>query len=350
MSSPSPAPREVLAGRLRKQADACRGLGSSFYAALLNQAAADLLREGPSWEVLAGREREPGTAALPLRFMAAVNRLVLGGELPELARAYPAPQAEGDAAAAWPLFRRALVERRAEIRAFVDQPCQTNEVGRSTSLLGGFLEVSRRTGLPLRLLEVGASAGLNLRWDRYRYEAGGVGWGDPGSPVRFLDAFTSPPDLRSSVRVAVRKGCDVQPIDPGSADGALTLRAFVWPDQRARLARLDGAIRIAREVPVEVERSGAADFLARELASPVAGVATVVYHSVFLQYVGGAERRRMADALARAASFAAAGAPVHLLTMEPARPTSAITFEIRLDGKLLGTSKAHGSGVRWLLR
>ncbi len=36
--------------------------------------------------------------------------------------------------------------------------------------------------MPLRLLEVGASAGINLRWDRYRYEADEFSWG-PASPL-----------------------------------------------------------------------------------------------------------------------------------------------------------------------
>ena len=44
-------------------------------------------------------------------------------------------------------------------------------------MLGGFLEIARRTGLTLRLLEVGASAGLNLRFDSYRYELGDERWG-----------------------------------------------------------------------------------------------------------------------------------------------------------------------------
>ena len=46
------------------------------------------------------------------------------------------------------------------------------------ALLGGFLEVAHRTKLPLRILEVGASAGLNLNWDRYRYESTDGAWGD----------------------------------------------------------------------------------------------------------------------------------------------------------------------------
>ena len=57
----------------------------------------------------------------------------------------------------------------------VVQPVQTNEPGRSVSLLGGYLEVARaHPGLPLRVFEVGASAGLNLLWDEFRYEVRGA--------------------------------------------------------------------------------------------------------------------------------------------------------------------------------
>ena len=46
-------------------------------------------------------------------------------------------------------------------------------------IVGGFLAVAAHTGLPLRTFEVGASAGLNLRWDRFFYEARGATWGPP---------------------------------------------------------------------------------------------------------------------------------------------------------------------------
>ena len=51
---------------------------------------------------------------------------------------------------------------------------QTNEVGRCLALVPALAEVARATGGPLSLLEVGCSAGLNLRFDRYR-----LGYGDP---------------------------------------------------------------------------------------------------------------------------------------------------------------------------
>src|SRR5438034_5449361 len=109
-------------------------------------------------------------SALALRFMGAVHRLVLEGRAPALARHYPSAGGEAGLEGAWAAFRDTLEQHRDTLRALVTSPVQTNEVGRSAALLGGFLLVARETGLPLRLLELGASAGLNLRWDHYRSE------------------------------------------------------------------------------------------------------------------------------------------------------------------------------------
>ncbi len=342
-----PAPVDVLARRLRFQAAACHELGSPFYSALLEAAADDLERGGAVARLLEGFETEPGGAALALRLMAAVHRLVLVDDLPELARHYPSTGGDGDAAAAWPLFLRAVAERPGEIRSLMTRGCQTNEVGRSAALLGGFLEIARRTKLPLRLLEIGASAGLNLRWDRYRYESARGAWGPEDAHVRFTHSFTEPPPLDVAAEVAERLGCDLQPIDASSEEGALTLRSFVWADQLGRLAQLDGAIEIAADVPVEVERIAAGEFLERELRVPAAGVATAVYHSVFVQYLPENERHRILDAIESGRARSTRDSPVHHLQMEPG-PSS--MFEIRLDGELLATSRAHGTDVRWLVR
>jgi hypothetical protein len=339
-----PAPREVLTGRLRFQAQGCAELGSPFYAALLESAAADLEAGGPAWDLLAGYEDESEWSALALRFMGAVHRLVLQERLAQLAPHYPSVGGDGNASNAWPVLRDALPEHRTEIRQLIARGCQTNEVGRSAALLGGFLEVAHRTGLPLRILEIGASAGLNLRWDRYRYESGDIGWGDEHSPVRFVHFFEVPPPLDRTVEVAERRGCDLEPVDPLSEDGALTLRSFIWADQLGRMSRLDGAIQIAAEMPVSVERMDAAAFLERELNDRQAGVATVVFHSIFVQYLTEGIRRRITAAIGHAVSRGTSDAPVHHLSLEPDEGR----IEIRLDGELLATSNGHGGGIRWL--
>jgi hypothetical protein len=297
------------------------------------------------WQVLSGFEHESAWAALALRMMGAVHRLVLLDELPELAPHYPSSGGDGDPEAAWPIFKQALADRRDEIRQLMARGCQTNEVGRSAALLGGFLEVAQRTGLPLRLLEIGASAGLNLRWDKYRYESAAGAWGEESSPVRFDHAFDVPPPLNRAADVFERKGCDLAPIDPASEDGALTLRSFIWADHLSRLALLDGAIQVAHDLPVEIERIDAATFLERELGTAVAGAATVVCHSVFMQYVDAKGQKRILGAIEKAETRATSDAPVHYLRMEPNNGT----FEVRLGSELLATSGPHGTGVRWLV-
>jgi hypothetical protein len=326
---------ETLAGRLRWQARGCEALGSPFYARLLESASADLEAGGPVWDVLTGFEVEDRGSAIALRLLAPVHRKVLAGELAELDRHYPSTGGDGDATAAWPRFREFLKRNVGWVRKELERPCQTNEVGRSAALMGGFLEVSHRTRKPLRILELGASAGLNLRWDRYFYQSADGAWGDESSPVRFTHSFEVAPPLNRAVDVVERSGCDLSPIDPTSVEGALTLRSFIWADQLARLSQLDGAIEVAAQMPVHVERIAAADFLERELAMPRDDVATVIYHSVFMQYVSEPERERIASAIKDACVF--------YLRMEPAYPL----FEVRLDDELLGTSHAHGTNVRW---
>jgi hypothetical protein len=163
--------------------------------------------------------------------------------------------------------------------------------------------------------------------------------------VRFVTSFDVPPPLNRNADVVARKGCDLNPIDPTSEDGALTLRSFVWADQLVRMGLLDGAVQVAREYPVEVERIDAASFLDRELANPVRGVATVVFHSVFIQYVEEIERHRMLNVIEEARQRSTPQAPVYYLRLEPDEGM----FQIRLDEELLGISKAHGTGVVWLV-
>src|SRR5215831_11405368 len=234
--------REAIAQGCLEQARWAARLGSPMYEALLLRMADDVRTGGPC---LAAVEPnlERSRMLAPLLLLAAIYRMVLEGRLPAAARFYPSMGGQVDVEALWPHFLQAVPG------AVLPVCVQTNEIGRSRALLPGFLEVARRTGLPLRLLEIGASAGLNLRWDHYRYEVGADGWGDPASPVRLAGAFTGPhPRFDGTCPVVERRGCDMAPLDPGSAEDRLTLRSYVWADQTERLRLLDAALTVAQGV------------------------------------------------------------------------------------------------------
>jgi len=339
-----------LADLLRFQAGWCDRLGSPLYARLLEQSAADVTTGGPVGELLCGHESDAPGSVLALRLMGSVHRLVLEGELPALARYYPSAGGRADPEAAWPVFQRSVADHARALAVLLDRPVQTNEVGRSSALLGGFLLVAR-TGLPLRLLEVGASAALNLRWDLYRYESRGQAWGDPESPVRLVDAFEERlPPLDIPVRIAERRGCDRHPVDLSSREGELTLVSYVWADQVERIALLRGAIALARRVPVAVDEASAADWVSAELNRPVGRVASVVFHSILMQYLPDDERERFVGEVEEAGRRATVDAPLAWLRMEPGVEGA----EVRLttwpggDDRLIALSGFHGKPVRWL--
>jgi hypothetical protein len=312
-------PELILAARLRFQAEACERVGSPLYADLLGHAAADVEAHGPTWEVLCGHERDPGSSALGLRLMGAVNRLVLRGDEPALAAIYKA--GNRDESAAWQTFSSVLERNVKTLRQLVDLPVQTNEVGRCAALLPGFLTVAAEANLPLRLLEAGASAGLNLRWDRYRYLAEGFAWGPTDSPVKIdfelqKGGVSFPTPLR--VDIAERQGCDAAPIDPATQEGSLTLLAYVWPDQPARVERLRAALDVAAEISVSIDREGAASWVERKLAERSSGRATVLYHSIVTQYLREEELAAFQRHVRKAGEQATDDAPLSWLRMEPA--------------------------------
>jgi hypothetical protein len=340
-------------------------LASPLYEALLAAALDDVARGGPCAAVLARVPPglDPIADAVALRFLGAVHRLVLSGDAPALARWFPTAGgrfdpagADGrDAAAAAADFVVAVGEHADALVAGLDVPVQTNEIGRCATLAVGFTDVVRSTGLPLRLLELGASAGLNLLWDRWRYESGDTAWGSPGARLRFASNYSTPaPDVSAPLGpgaiVVARRGCDRSPIDPTTHEGRLLLRSFVWPDQADRHARLDTAMAAATELPVSVEAGDAAAWVTAQLAEPAPGAATVVYHSIVWQYLPPSTRERIAAALDRAGASATAGAPVAWLRMEPGEnPAKAAELRLRTwpggADRLLARTGYHGHPV-----
>jgi hypothetical protein len=355
----SQADRSALAEWFRLEAAGLEQIGSPFYGELERRMADDVETGGPAWTVLESRAGgSPADDALALRLLGGVHRMVLAGTAPTLARHYPSAGGDGDTAAAWLHFRDLLARPPAEVLDALTRPPQTNEVGRSASLVPGFLRVAADTGLPLRLLELGSSAGLNLRVDRYRYEQDGNAWGDPDSPVCFVDLWPgATPPLGTPATISTRAGCDRDPIDAADPESALTLLSYVWPDQAERLQRLRDALDIARDAPVDIARAPIDDWLPEQLADPVAGVATVVFHSVVWQYLPESTRALVHATLEAAGGRATATAPLAYLRLEPA-PATYFPAELRItswpgaasatDSRLLATSGFHFGPVTWL--
>lgn len=340
-----------MAGQLRDQARSCEAMGSPLYTRLLDGGAADVAAGGPLWDVLSAHVAPGRGKAVALRFMAAVHRLVLTGRAPELARHYPSAGGTPDLDRVFAVFRDAVAGQTDLIRDLTSRPCQTNEVGRAAALVFGFLEAAAIARRPLRLLEIGASAGLNLRWDRFCYGGGGASWGDPASPVDLRGLWQEPPlALDATVEVRERRGCDPNPLDPGLPEDRLSLQSAVWADQSARLARLAGAFRLAERVPAELERAPASAWLPRVLAEPVPDAAAVVYHSVVEEYLPVEEREAVRQALAEAGRRATAAAPLAWVRLEPVTAVRGhgVSLTVWPGGatRVLAICGAHGTDCR----
>jgi hypothetical protein len=337
-------------GAFRAQAEHCERLGSPFTARLCRLLADRLAAGDPVSDRVLGWPGDPShrADALPLRLAGALHGLVIEGRDPALAAAYP-PHAPSDDAL-WQAVAAAFAAHAAFVLARLDGPPQTNETQRSAALVPGFLTVAALTGLPLATSEIGASAGLNLAWDRFAYAFGDAAWGDPASPVRIAPDWQGPPPPLPAATVAERAGCDRAPPDLASEADRLRLLSFVWADQAERFARTAAAIEIARAAGTRVERADAADWLAARLATPRRGRAHVVYHSIVWQYLDAATQDRIRASLDAAGADATADAPLAWLRMEgDGEPSAAVTLTLWPGGetRLLARAGFHGERVRW---
>lgn len=328
----------------------CERIGAPFTGRLRGRLSAILDERTATGARVLNWAGDPYADALIVRLAAGLNALARSGTMPELAAQFP-PNAAGDIAA----FDLALADalRDDRLLAWLDSAPQTNEVGRSGVLMPGLLVIAAATGLPLALFELGASAGLNLRLDDYRYTLGGQDHGRAGAPVHLSPAWEGPPPPAATVTVLARRGIDLHPIDVADPAAQARLLAYVWPEQIERIDRLEAALAAAATDPAAVDCGDAAAWVEARVA-PIEGRCGVVFHSIAFQYFPAATQARIAAHMVAAGAHATATAPLAWLRYEMAvdDPAALPTLRLRLwpggEDRLLAHAHPHGTSVRWL--
>lgn len=229
----------------------------------------------------------------PNVFFAAVQYLLMKGQGPDLARFYASlvedPLSPEHIGQPFRDFVLAHEDRIVELGR--NRYTQTNESLRCTALLPAIW----RTGCTrFHLVDLGASAGLNLLVDRYRYRWNGVEWG-PRSPVVLETELRGAAPVPSDIEVLSRIGLDLNPIDPDDLEARLWLEALIWPEHTRRRQRLRAALEMASGADVEMVAGSALDTLPGVLSGLPGSDPVVVMHSFTLNQFTRDERRRVTE-------------------------------------------------------
>jgi len=253
---------------------------------------------------------------------------------------------------------------RAELLA---RATQTNEAARCAVLLPALAQLAARTDGPLALIEVGASAGLCLLYDAWRYR-----YTHPNGTAHVLEAPSSPVELRCSIDgpvplptavpdIAWRAGLDLDPLDPHDEDVQRWLQCLVWPEHTDRADRLRAGLAVAAQNPALVRRGDMTRDLAplldeaRRQLDAAAGAgrgAVIVTHSAALVYADPDQRRGIVETIAEhgAHRLGAEGSTVlpEVQQQLPAGVEAGGRFVVSLDGVPLALADPHGLQLSWL--
>ncbi len=359
-----------LAKQFRSFGASAAADGSALYEAICNGIAG-------SDEILALVADSPAGQRRPNLILAAVHFLLLGGDGEVLARHYDTVcdwrglgPATPDPATVFSDFSDFCTTRRDQIAALLwTRATQTNEIGRCAGLLPALASVAgEHPGRALGLVDLGASAGLNLLFDRYGYDYGGGRLaGAPGSSVR-LDCELRGPGLPpfGPVPVASRTGLDQRPVDLGTEEGPRWLLACQWPGHLDRFRRQRDALALAAEAPgpPEVLRGDMIDDLGRVVDRVPDHAHLCLFHSWVAAYLTPARQRELVAAVEAVAArrplswlfaespYETPGLPVPPAPDEaPERAATALVV-VRAEGGALSPVRLadmhhHGTWLRW---
>ncbi len=295
--------------------------------------------------------------AMPLRVTGGLHHLALIGKDERLLPVYAGEIADQDAIDA--IVLDMVAKHDADLVPWLDGPPQTNEAGRSASIMAGLLWLAQRVVPRFELFELGASAGVNTMIDRYHYRLGETEVGPSDSPMRIAPDWRgagSPPAAPDDFEIVDVRGCDVAPINLADPECALRLKAYVWPDAPARMERIDAAIALASADPPDLVQMDAGDFVREILAWPrQPGATRAMFHSIMWQYMPAETQDAITAAFDEAGAQATPDAPLAWVSLETDPATFRHELKVRYwdgserDGEttLLAHAHPHGAWVEW---
>lgn len=289
--------------------------------------------------------------ALALRVVGGLHNLSLTGEEPRLEPVFGGlvtDQAQVDA-----IVSEAATTFDHLLLPWFDGPPQTNEAGRSASVMGGLLWLSGKVGPRFELNEIGASAGINTMMARFAFDLGGTTAGPSLSSITIKPEWRGDPPPHGRVEIVAARGCDISPIDLADPAQAARLRAYIWVDAPDRMARMDAAIAMAERMPPDLARMDAAEFVKQGLAAPQdEGVTRVLFHTIMWQYMPQATRDDITQQMEAAGAKAAPQKPLAWIRLETNRETFKHELRVRYwpggeEWMQLAEAHPHGAWVEW---
>jgi hypothetical protein len=220
---------------------------------------------------------------------------------------------------------------------------QTNEAGRCAILLPVLAALPQ----PLALLDVGASAGLCLYPDRYRYRYDEDQIGAAGPLLDCAATGMAPP--AGLPEVVWRAGLDLNPLDVTDPADLAWLEALIWPEHAHRRARLRAAAAVAAAEPPLLVRGDLVDDLPALAAQAPADATLVVFHTSVLYQVPAPRREAFIRTVAALPGhwIANEGPDVLPYPALPAPPDGYLRNVLALDGVPLAWTRPHGQAITW---
>lgn len=350
-------PRGEIANEFRRAAEVL------FKDAPLYRALCGYVADTPELLRLAGHAR-PGQSAV-LMLLGAVHEAILaelvsrpGADHP-LAAMYTAGNLDGDVngSSLAALFTEFCARRRAELETVIATGrVQTNEIGRSVYLrlaaewLGQVVSTRQ-----LSWIELGASAGLNLLWDRFE-----ITWvrdgqpfvrGDPASGVRLecsLSGAPSPVEAGSRAPAVVeRLGVDIDPPDLSQANHVNRVLAFVWADHQERLARTRAAITAHRAHGITVVAGDATTDLIAHARAMRSDTLLCVAHTFLTSQLPASRAARIDEQLATLSEQRQVARIAVEWIEDETRAFAELWQRGSFERTWLGRGHPHGRSIEW---